>query len=493
MRLKIVKPLLICFCLAFFDCVTAAGVMLHGTDLTLYDVAALLLHACSFTICIHLIVGYEQETLTFDISHPESMFALFYLAFYVVLNWLAIVFDQPGHKHSLEIAALTLAGLICFRVGIWCSGYKRSGQGFRLPAEKAEFLYKLAKVSMLLLVGYFIWKIQNGTFFSHAGYIAQDKTVFASIMQNVIGDLHIPLFLLFGPLLLSLPPAKVKGARRLLLVYMAVSVIVLTLAGTTFLMLAAVLFTAASLNLERKKPIQLRTYFAGFALCLFLFGIVLSVRAVAASSGNFSQSGNQLNSVISSIGKKTNRTTHVKGATFDRAFSQVNLLSRIMDRLDNGFDYLHGDVLWSLGYSLIPRVVWPGKPLVTPAQLLVERAYSLPLTDNAIGPLMESYINGGWPVVIITFIGMGWLVGAMTKRAAFKTSMTSVLILCYWWFVISDLERELLISFFALLRTLAVIALCYYAYRSVKAVWKFLVLDVPPVAPAKVSGRAMPD
>lgn len=346
---------------------------------------------------------------------------------------------------------------------------------------------------------YWAWRIESNNFFVHSesggmwGQLNMQHTWTASIMQNIIGPLQVPLFLVFGVILRSIDdPTQAKRVWRLFWFYLAGTAAMSALANQFTTIATIMIFAVASLNLSRPKLVTIKAYVLILLAAVLLYGVEFSVRAVSSNLGGFNK-GNQLSESITALGANSaHSNAKLKKEVFDRAFNQVNLLSQIMDRLDNGYSYLHGSALWSLLYGLVPRAVWPNKPVVTPMQLLIRGSYGLPLKDDATGPLLEAYVNGGWLLVVPVFIGIGCFCGLLTKWAARKTSLASVLIICYWWQTTGYMEQELLLTFVAAIRTVAVIAFFLWLYRMLKRTYQYIVVEMPPVALPPAGTNAHP-
>jgi hypothetical protein len=84
-------------------------------------------------------------------------------------------------------------------------------------------------------------------------------------------------------------------------------------------------------------------------------------------------------------------------------------------------DYLLGDSVWQGFLSLVPRVLWPEKPVFSGSPKIVSKVTGLRLsrkTSFGVGNVMEFEINFGIPGVIIGFFGLGWLIGTLDLKAA---------------------------------------------------------------------------
>lgn len=91
-------------------------------------------------------------------------------------------------------------------------------------------------------------------------------------------------------------------------------------------------------------------------------------------------------------------------------------------RLEQGrVNYLAGESLWEGLMSLVPRVLWPDKPVFGGSPQIVSRMTGLRFrydTSIGVGNVMEFQINFGTPGVVIGFLILGWVIGTLDLRAA---------------------------------------------------------------------------
>lgn len=88
-----------------------------------------------------------------------------------------------------------------------------------------------------------------------------------------------------------------------------------------------------------------------------------------------------------------------------------------MDQYDGGHP---GDSFSLAWYVLIPRVLWPEKPLITVGSNFNYLATGNPYSLSAPGFFAEAYWNGGWLYVLGTAVFVGFLFSLYTKHALEK-------------------------------------------------------------------------
>jgi hypothetical protein len=88
---------------------------------------------------------------------------------------------------------------------------------------------------------------------------------------------------------------------------------------------------------------------------------------------------------------------------------------------DHEVEFLNGQSVVDGVLSLVPRVLWTGKPITGGSGHVVAEVTGLQLNEDTswgVGNVLEFYINFGLPGVIGGFLGLGWLIGALDYRAA---------------------------------------------------------------------------
>jgi hypothetical protein len=106
----------------------------------------------------------------------------------------------------------------------------------------------------------------------------------------------------------------------------------------------------------------------------------------------------------------------------DERLNQNYFVGLAVMRLKDGeVDFLDGYSLWEGLLALVPRVIWPQKPVTAGSSTIVSDMTGLELSLDAswgVGNVMEFYINFGWPGLVAGFLLLGWLLGKLDLRAA---------------------------------------------------------------------------
>ncbi len=106
----------------------------------------------------------------------------------------------------------------------------------------------------------------------------------------------------------------------------------------------------------------------------------------------------------------------------DQRLNQNYFVGLAAERLGHGHvDYLYGRSLWEALLSLVPRALWPDKPVFGGSGDIVRDMTGLQLsreTSWGVGNVMEFHINFGIPGLIVGFLALGWLLGTLDRKAA---------------------------------------------------------------------------
>jgi len=84
-------------------------------------------------------------------------------------------------------------------------------------------------------------------------------------------------------------------------------------------------------------------------------------------------------------------------------------------------DYVYGRTIWEGFLSVIPRALWPDKPIVAGSGRIVADMTGLDLsreTSFGVGNVMEFHINFGIAGIVVGFVLFGWILGRLDRLAA---------------------------------------------------------------------------
>lgn len=108
--------------------------------------------------------------------------------------------------------------------------------------------------------------------------------------------------------------------------------------------------------------------------------------------------------------------------SLDLRLNQNHFVGLAATRIEQGqADYLHGRSLWEGFIALVPRAIWPDKPVKAGSGTVVSEVTGLVLSETTsfgIGNVMEFHINFGVPGLVFGFLLLGWLLGVLDRKAA---------------------------------------------------------------------------
>ncbi len=128
------------------------------------------------------------------------------------------------------------------------------------------------------------------------------------------------------------------------------------------------------------------------------------------------------------------RIDHLKAV--DGRLNQSFLTGVAVSRLSDIGGYAYGDTLWEALLALIPRAIWPDKPIAAGSGTLVSEYTGLQFaagTSVGIGQVMEFYVNFGTLGVLLGFTLMGVLVTILDLVAAERLALNDLHGFVLWY------------------------------------------------------------
>lgn len=107
--------------------------------------------------------------------------------------------------------------------------------------------------------------------------------------------------------------------------------------------------------------------------------------------------------------------------------NQNYLVGMAVERLQNGsVEFYKGKTLVQGFQALIPRVLWPDKPVFAGSGTIVTEMTGFYVDEDkvsyGVGNVLEFYINFGWSSLIVGFLVLGWGLGRLDYLAAMSLS-----------------------------------------------------------------------
>jgi len=120
----------------------------------------------------------------------------------------------------------------------------------------------------------------------------------------------------------------------------------------------------------------------------------------------------------------------------DRRLNQNYLVGRAVEHLAANDSYANGETIVDAGIALVPRAIWPDKPVSAGSGDLVSRFTGLQFAEGTsvgIGQVMEWYVNFGRAGVVIWFLFLGVLLTVADTVAGVKLRNGDWLSFTVWY------------------------------------------------------------
>jgi hypothetical protein len=106
----------------------------------------------------------------------------------------------------------------------------------------------------------------------------------------------------------------------------------------------------------------------------------------------------------------------------DQRLNQNYFVGLAARRIERGrVNYLEGESVWEGLQALVPRALWPEKPVFAGSPQIVSKMTGVHVSSDTsfgVGNVMEFQINFGTPGVVVGFLILGWLIGTLDLKAA---------------------------------------------------------------------------
>jgi len=230
--------------------------------------------------------------------------------------------------------------------------------------------------------------------------------------------------------MLAIRSAVTRRDRAMLMRWIAIlaiyPILMLMLGGFMSYGAMATIIVLSGLYITSKHPIRLAIasvvlFVAGMSVFLSYFQHRPEIRHVVWNNGNTDE---RINVTLETIKDIKLPSSHDKLQMFaiDQRLNQNYFVGLASERIDAGIvDYLHGRSLWEGIQALVPRALWPDKPVVAGSPKIVAEMTGLVLDENTsfgVGNVMEFDINFGIFGVITGFLILGLAIGWLDRRAA---------------------------------------------------------------------------
>jgi hypothetical protein len=122
----------------------------------------------------------------------------------------------------------------------------------------------------------------------------------------------------------------------------------------------------------------------------------------------------------------------------DGRLNQLAIAGAAVTNLSNTGDYAKGSTLIDAAVNMIPRIIWPSKPITAGSGDLAHRFTGNDYaqgTSVGVGPVLELYGNFGDPGIWIGFVVLGCIIKAIDVMAGFHLHNGTWLEFANWYLV----------------------------------------------------------
>jgi len=344
------------------------------------------------------------------------------------LTWVQ---PQTGSAAQISLSSVLRAlWLVAVGMTLWGFGYlvgpSRSARRFGNKVMAALSLRFAPEVRSPLapLILYAIGtaaRIASATttgLFGYVGNVHSDVTT-ASSYQQLLSDLGLCAPLAVAAAALQVYRERVPGARVTLTVLLLAEIAFGAAAGgkqsfIITILAVAIPFTTSRRRVHKGLLVFTALAFAGLAFLLIVVPFNQSYRSNARNvSGTLSVS--QALGAAPGILGQTIGSGNVGGVLSSSATFLVSRINEIdspaiiMQRTPAEIGFVSPVQLVTAPIAaLVPRAVWPGKPILDSGYEFSQTYYELPATvytSSAITPVGDLYLHGGWiPVIVGMFL-----------------------------------------------------------------------------------------
>jgi hypothetical protein len=331
----------------------------------------------------------------------------------------AILLDSDLTERGIVFTSI---GAVCFVIGVFISRAQPSGVAPVRVADRFQAM-RLAASSMAERHHFALFCLSAGWFFTYGLSFLRDIPTLGAAIEKGGGVWMLGV-------MLGLRDALQRRDRKWVSIWLGslavYPIMMLILGGFLSYGSTAVIIVLSALAVATRSHAKVA---AGFVIAVFLgFNVFLSyfehrdaIREAAWGGAPFAERVEQSWDMITdfSLFDAANES-HLNA--LDQRLNQNYFTGLSARRLELGqVEYLHGRSIWEGLIAVVPRAIWPEKPVTAGSPKIVGEMTGLILSDTTsfgVGNVMEFHINFGIPGVIGGFLILGWLIGILDRKAA---------------------------------------------------------------------------
>jgi len=459
------------FILAFFLLIVTEILLSGSESLISLRIISLINLSLLIAFILNLIIlpGY---IIDITLNKPINFYAFFF-ALYFVLPSLFSFYDKSISNENLSlISFFYLFSFFSFYLGIKKSKIKEIPflRDKYFSRNEGRALLLICIILIIAIIYYYYWRISENIFFNHA-YMYDQRTDLASSIRDVfIQSAQLPLIILLG-LLTKVNDNKIAHQGKLLLFSYSIGItFIYTLSSQTRPAITALILLVVSVSFYKHYQLKLVKSFVILFLSIFIVTAIQAQRI--ALKEKLIMSSNQLSTALDFIINGTLSTisenNYDKSIIRSRAEGSVLFLSDIIDKFDEGYSPLFGKSTLIGLSGIIPRFIYPEKPIVTSPQLVVKGLLNMPLIDDALTMVNQFYVEFGTIGLFLGFLIFGFLMGKYFNYLQGKNSIGPFIFFSFFICQVIQMEQEFVIALLGFIRNSVII---YFIFLILKFIY----------------------
>jgi hypothetical protein len=400
-------------------CLISVILLLVDRAIELNTALALCIGSVLVVALLHGVITEEFDGIDLSFSNLPALYGFVYGMYYVPALLIFCLNANASKNNIIEVSLLIYLGYIGWRTGLALSGCSK--KTLCVPAfgrRDAASLLMLCWIGFsAVLIGYW-YRISVGAFYTHGNVVEQDLTLTGSLLWNGTSQFELPGFMLLAMLAST---GLVRKSATISLYIIASILFVIHLSAGEFnrlfidsILVISVLQVSSGFRITWRRLVG---GFCAFAVVLLFIQVTRVVSTVAGvGKGDLADSISLVEKGISA--SSGSAATIASANTLDRVSMPVAFLSTLIQRVNDGEPYIYGKVLLHQLSSVIPRAIWPDKPVYSSMQIDIKHEYGLPEIDDSSGSPISYYAFFGPMGVFVGSFLFGVLIGSLLRFVA---------------------------------------------------------------------------
>jgi hypothetical protein len=258
-----------------------------------------------------------------------------------------------------------------------------------------------------------------------------------------------------------------RQGKILLLSYGFGIIFVNTLSSQTRHAITALILLIVSISFYKKYKMKL---FKALGIIFIALFIVLAIQAQRMLlKQDLMYSSNQLTTALENIFSGTfnivSESNSNNEVIISRAQGSVVFLSDIIDSFNKGYSPLYGKGILIGLIGIIPRSIYPEKPIIISPQLVVKGLLDMPLIDDTLTMINQFYVEFGTFGLLLWFAIFGYLFGKYFNYLMSKNSIAPFIFFSFFISQVIQMEHEFILGLLGVLRNSIIIYFLFVTFR----------------------------